>query len=90
MRPPRSRLLPELGQLPEAGNQKTLAKIPRPRIQDRARAQAPISGEVMSGYLGIDVSKDELVMVREAVTGAKTYRNDERGYLDIVKGDLNR
>jgi transposase len=39
----------------------------------------------MSGYLGIDVSKDELVVVREAVAGAKIYRNDDRGYLDLVK-----
>lgn len=39
----------------------------------------------MSGYLGIDVSKDELVVVREAVAGARTYRNDERGQMDLLK-----
>ena len=39
----------------------------------------------MSGYLGIDVSKDELVVVREAVAGAMIYRNDERGHSDLVK-----
>jgi transposase len=39
----------------------------------------------MSGYLGIDISKDELVVVREGVTGAKFYRNDERGHSDLVK-----
>ena len=39
----------------------------------------------MSGFLGIDVSKDELVVVREGVAGAKTYRNDERGHSDLVR-----
>jgi len=39
----------------------------------------------MSGYLGIDVSKDELVVVREAVAGSKIYRNDERGHADLLK-----
>ena len=39
----------------------------------------------MSGYLGIDVSKDELVVVREAVAGAMTYRNDDRGHADLLK-----
>lgn len=43
----------------------------------------------MSGYLGIDVSKDELVVAREAVAGAKTYRNDDSGYSDIVR-DLTK
>ena len=85
MRPPRSRPMPELEQLPEARSRKATSKTPRSRIQDRARAEALISGEVMSGYLGIDISKDELVMVREAVSGAKIYRNDERGHSDLVK-----
>lgn len=39
----------------------------------------------MSGYLGIDVAKDELVVAREAVAGVKTYRNDDGGYSDIVR-----
>lgn len=39
----------------------------------------------MSGYLGIDISKDELVVVREGVTGSRVYRNDERGHSDLVK-----
>lgn len=39
----------------------------------------------MSGYLGIDVSKDELVVVREAVAGAKIYRNDETGHRDLIR-----
>lgn len=39
----------------------------------------------MSGYLGIDVSKDELVVVREAVAGAETYRNDESGHWSLLK-----
>ncbi len=39
----------------------------------------------MSGYLGIDVSKDELVVVREAVAGAKTYRNDKSGHWSLLR-----
>src|SRR5688500_8222595 len=88
-RPPRSRLLPELEQLPEArshtARHTTGHMAPRSRIQDRARARALISGDAMSGYLGIDVSKDELVVVREAVAGSKIYRNDERGHADLLK-----
>src|SRR6266567_1439714 len=86
MRPPRSRLLPELVQLPEAKSQE---KTPRPRIQDRARARALISGGGMSGYLGIDVSKEELVLVREAVAGTVRYSNDEGGHRSLLK-DLTR
>jgi len=77
MRPPRSRLMPELEQLPEAGD--------RPRIQDRARAQALIEERAMSGYLGIDVSQDELVVAREGVAGSTIYRNDDRGQADLLK-----
>jgi Transposase and inactivated derivatives len=39
----------------------------------------------MSGYLGIDVSKDELVVVREAVAGTLSYPNDESGHWDLLK-----
>jgi transposase len=39
----------------------------------------------MSGYLGIDVSKEELVVVREAVAGTASYPNDERGHWDLLK-----
>lgn len=89
VRPPRSRLLPELEQLPEAGSQKTFAKAPRPRIQDRARAQALISGEDMSGKLGIDVAQGELVVAREGMAGSKAYLNTERGHRDLLR-DLDR
>ena len=85
MRPPRSRLLPELVQLPEARGRKPRAKTSGPRIQDRARAQALISGEVMSGYLGIDVGQADLVVAREGVAGSKAYPNTERGYRDLLK-----
>lgn len=39
----------------------------------------------MSGYLGIDVSKDELVVVREAVAGTSSYSNDESGHWDLLR-----
>lgn len=39
----------------------------------------------MSGYFGIDVSQDELVVVREGVAGSKVYHNNERGQLDLLK-----
>lgn len=39
----------------------------------------------MSGYLGIDVSQDELVVAREGVAGSRVYRNDERGQSDLLK-----
>lgn len=39
----------------------------------------------MSGYLGIDISKNELVVVREGVAGSKIYRNDENGHRDLLK-----
>src|SRR3954465_13714025 len=63
-RPPRSRLLPELEQLPEARSQNTCAMTPGPRIQDRARARALISGDGMSGFIGIDVAQADLVVAR--------------------------
>ncbi len=43
----------------------------------------------MSGYLGIDVSKNELVLVREAVAGTVSYSNDASGHRSLVK-DLLR
>ena len=89
MRPLRSRLLPELEQLPEARGRMPRAKTSGPRIQDRARAQALISGEVMSGYLGIDVAQADLVVAREGVAGSKAYPNTERGYRDLLR-DLER
>jgi transposase len=39
----------------------------------------------MSGYLGIDVSKEELVVVREAVAGTESYANDEHGHRVLLK-----
>ena len=88
-RPPRSRLMLELEQLPEAGGQTQRAKLGarphRPRIQDGVKARALSERDRMSGYLGIDVSQDELVVVREAVAGAMIYRNDERGHCDLLK-----
>lgn len=39
----------------------------------------------MSGYLGIDVSQDELVLVVEGVAGSKSYRNDEWGHKELLK-----
>ena len=55
-RPARSRLAPKLEQLPEA--------LRRPRIQDRARAQAFRRAE-MPGFWGIDVAQAELVIAAE-------------------------
>jgi transposase len=43
----------------------------------------------MSGYLGIDVSRDELVVVVESVAGSRSYRNDERGHAELLK-DLRK
>lgn len=39
----------------------------------------------MSGCLGIDVSKDELVVAREGVAGTRSYRNDESGHKELLK-----
>lgn len=39
----------------------------------------------MSGCLGIDVSKDELIVALEAVTGTRSYRNDESGYGELLR-----
>lgn len=39
----------------------------------------------MSGYIGIDVAQEELVVAREGVAGSKVYVNSERGYRDLVK-----
>src|SRR5690349_4264494 len=80
-RPPRSRLMPEFEQLPEAGDH---SRSLRPRIQDRARAQALTERGSMSGYIGIDVSSGELVVAVEGVSGEKIYQNSDRGYRDLV------
>lgn len=92
-RPPRSRLLPELEQLPEAGSRRTSATISAktslPRIQDRARAGALISGDGMSGFIGIDVAQADLVVAREGVAGSKTYPNTDRGHRDLLR-DIDR
>lgn len=39
----------------------------------------------MSAYLGIDVSKDELVVAVHGVTGTQSYSNDEAGCKELVK-----
>lgn len=46
-------------------------------------------GGAMSGYIGIDVSKAELVVAIEGVGGEKIYPNTDRGYRELVK-DLDR
>src|SRR5687768_230336 len=80
-RPPRSRLLPELEQLPEArGDNST-----RPRIQDRASARAPRGKFSMSGFIGIDVSKDELVVGNEGQVQLKSHSNTERSHQQLIK-----
>jgi transposase len=83
-RPPRSRLMPELEQLPEAGSGESSKR--RPRIQDRARARALNVRGQMSGFIGIDVSKAELVVAIEAIAGEKLYPNTDRGHRDLIKG----
>jgi transposase len=80
MRPPRSRPLPELEQLPEA-----VAQRRRPRIQDRVSARAPRESVPMSGFIGIDVAKADLFVAREGVTGSKSYPNTDRGHRDLIK-----
>lgn len=82
MRPPRSRLLPELEQLPEA----RARKPSRPRIQDRVRARAPLGKVPMSGIFGIDVSKDDLFVARERERGtSKSYPNTEHGHQRLLR-----
>jgi len=39
----------------------------------------------MSGYIGIDVSKAELVVAIEGVSGVRTYQNTDRGHRDLLK-----
>lgn len=41
----------------------------------------------MSGFIGIDVSKDELVVAIKGVSGEKKYPNTERGHRDLI-GDI--
>lgn len=43
----------------------------------------------MSGFIGIDVAKDDFVVAREGVAGSRSYPNTERGYRDLIK-DLSR
>jgi transposase len=43
----------------------------------------------MSGFIGIDVSKDELVVGRDGEPQAKSYPNSERGHDQLIK-DLER
>ncbi len=84
MKPPRSRPLLELEQLPEAGIQR-----PRPRIQDRARARALTGERAMSGFIGIDVAQSNFVVAREGIAGSRKYVNTDRGHRDLIK-DLSR
>lgn len=84
MRPARSRPMPELEQLPEAGIQQR-RESSRPRIQDRASARVSRREVAMSGYLGIDVAQADLVLAREGVAGSRNYPNTERGCRDLVK-----
>lgn len=81
-RPPRSRLLPELEQLPEARSRRIAS---RPRIQDRASARASHADARMSGCIGIDVAQAELVVAREGVAGVQEYPNTELGHRALVK-----
>ena len=39
----------------------------------------------MSAYLGIDVSKDELVVAVEGVAGTRSYKNDDSGCRELAK-----
>ena len=39
----------------------------------------------MSGFIGIDVAKAELIVAREGLAGSKAYPNTERGQRDLVK-----
>ncbi len=89
LRPPRSRLLPELEQLTVAGSPADLKRSSRPRIQDRARARALIGRRAMSGSIGIDVAQGDFVVAHEGVSGSKSYPNTDRGCRDLVK-DLLR
>ena len=43
----------------------------------------------MSGFIGIDVSKADLVIAREGVAGNRQYPNTEKGHQDLL-GDLER
>jgi transposase len=40
----------------------------------------------MSGFIGIDVSKDELVVAREGEADRKSYRNTEHGHAQLAGG----
>jgi transposase len=75
-RPPRSRLVPKLEQLPEAH--------PRPRIQDRARAQA-FPRVQMKGFWGIDVAQAELVVAEAGTNGTTTVANTPAGHQALLK-----
>jgi transposase len=43
----------------------------------------------MSGFIGIDVAKEDFVAAREGVAGSRSYPNTEHGYRDLIK-DLAR
>ena len=43
----------------------------------------------MSGCIGIDIAKDEIVAAREGVAGSRAYPNTDRGYRQLI-GDLER
>ena len=44
---------------------------------------------MMSGYIGLDVAKAELVVARDGVEKQLTYPNTDRGHRDLVK-DLEK
>lgn len=73
----------ELEQLPEARG----LDPKRPRIQDRASARASLRSVSMSGFVGIDVSKDELVVARVGEIQEKSYPNSDHGHVQLA-GDL--
>jgi len=81
LRPPRLRPSQELEQLREAQG----SDPKRPRIQDRARARASSRRVSMSGFVGIDVSKDELVVAREGAVDQSSYPNTEHGHRQLAK-----
>ena len=81
MKPLRSRPLPELEQLHEARG----LTPKRPRIQDRARARAPLGKCSMSGFIGIDVSKEELVVGSEGQGQLGSHPNTERGHEQLIR-----
>jgi len=39
----------------------------------------------MSGFIGIDVAKNDFVVAREGVSGSTSYQNSDRGFQDLLK-----